>query len=167
MPNVILYQSLAKCTNSQVSEISSGLYFATTYVFISQSVYLLGSKVTQHDGGTRRPGSDLTPVLLLSFFCQLREMLHLSHSLMDFNKTWSQVPLPFPKHVITSIWPLTWFQWWLKMCFLNPFATIVTFCVTCHVKLTLTLLCFDRFQPKFVRSTPGRSSTYDMNLISI
>ena len=27
-------------------------------------VYLLGLKVTQHDGGTGRPGSDLSPVLV-------------------------------------------------------------------------------------------------------
>ncbi len=36
--------------------------------YLYQFVYLLGLNVTPHDGGTGRPGSDLSPVLVLSAF---------------------------------------------------------------------------------------------------
>ena len=34
-------------------------------MYLYQSVYLLGLKVTQHDGRTGRPGSDLSSVLVV------------------------------------------------------------------------------------------------------
>ena len=37
-------------------------------MYLYQSVYLLGLKDTQHDGGKAQQGSDLTPALVFFFF---------------------------------------------------------------------------------------------------